>query len=298
MKAPLALLLCLLPALALAQAPTTSISADAKRVRLSESLKATLTVEGTAPLRVELPKPLLEPVSDRDWKIQPLGKPAVTPAGPGRERWTQTFRLDPYVAGESLDVIFAPLKANGRELSPGGFSVAVVSTVPEAKANAARPVTGIEELPPPPEAPAARVHPVWWVAGGLVAGFALALVWRHRQKTPPPAPEQWAAAAFDRLERGEWAGAELVERAAAILREFIDRKFGIPAPKLTTPELLAAAEQAGRSVEEADSLRGVLDRCDRAKFAGDVPDDDGCRSLLTAARDWVNDVSTAGAGPG
>ena len=90
----------------------------------------------------------------------------------------------------------------------------------------------------------------------------------------------------------------LVERVAAIVREFIDRRFGIPAPRLTTPELLAATEKASRPVEETDALRGILDFCDRAKFAGDIPDDDGCRSLLARSRDWVDNVCAADARPG
>jgi hypothetical protein len=299
----LVLLAFLFPARVTAQDVKAEVTDDRtdpkKALRLSESLRATLTIIGPAPLRVELPSPLLDPLSDRDWKIQPVGTPAVAAAGEGMQRWSQTFRLDPYVTGESLPVIFARVKVNDREVQPGGFEVRVVSTVPEAKADAARPVTGIEQLPPPPEAPPVRVAPVWWVLGGLAAGFLLALVWRARRKAPPPSPREWAAAALDRLERDSPTPAAFVERAAGVLREFVERRFGIPAPKLTTAELLAVArEQAVWSVEEADALRGILDRCDRAKFAGDVPDDRGCRGLAAAVRDWVDHVSAAGPRPG
>jgi hypothetical protein len=53
-----------------------------------------------------------------------------------------------------------------------------------------------------------------------------------------------------------------------------------------------ATEQAAWSVEQADSLRRLLEECDRAKFAGEIPDDDGCRSLLVRGREWVDLVST------
>ena len=82
-----------------------------------------------------------------------------------------------------------------------------------------------------------------------------------------------------------------------VVRGFIERQFGIPAPKLTTMELLVAAEQAGWAVEVSESLGRLLEICDRAKFAGDVPDDDGSRDLLAGGRDWVNRVSS-NTGPG
>ena len=82
----------------------------------------------------------------------------------------------------------------------------------------------------------------------------------------------------------------MVERLAAILRAFVERKFAIPATKLTTTELSAATEEQGWPVEQAESLRALLNECDRAKFAGEVPDDDGCRRLVRLAAEWVTHV--------
>jgi hypothetical protein len=104
-------------------------------------------------------------------------------------------------------------------------------------------------------------------------------------------------AAFDRLEREGSTGALLVDGVAMVLRGFIDGRFGIPAPKLTTTELLMSAEQAGWPVEVSKSLGRLLEICDRAKFAGDVPGNDGSRNLLAGGRDWVNSVSSD-SGPG
>ncbi|MBA4067105.1 MAG: hypothetical protein C0501_26040 [Isosphaera sp.] len=279
-------LLLLAPAAA-AQDVTARVTADRASVRLSESVRATLTVEGPAPLRVELPKVPLDPVSDRDWKLQPVGPPAVTPAAGGRQAWAQAFRLDPYVPGEKLPVVFAAVKVNGKDVSPGGFEVTVVSTV--AKTDPPRPATGIEELPPPADPPAPR----WpWLVAGAVAAAALAAVvaWRLRRKPAPVLPEVWAAAEFDRVERADLAPAARVERAAAVLREFVARRLGIPAPTLTTAELLAASETAGRPGGEVEALRGLLDRCDRAKYAGDVPGDDDSREVVADCRRWIEGV--------
>jgi hypothetical protein len=278
---------CLLICLAQPPAITATAKSDKTTVRLSASIRVTLTVEGPAPLRVEVPKHLLVPESDRDWKVQAVGSPAVTPAGAGRERWEHVYRLDPF-ADKTLRVEFAPLKVNGREVKPDGFNVEVTTTA-EAKEETARPVTPIEELPPPPP-PTTSSLVWWWVASTLLMVVVAAVAWRVRRQPKPVPPREWAGAAFDRLEQNT-AGAALVEGVAAVVRGFIDRRFGIPATKLTTAELLAAAEQAGWPVEQTDPLRLLLDDCDRAKFAGDVPDDDGCRDLLARGREWVNLVS-------
>ena len=116
------------------------------------------------------------------------------------------------------------------------------------------------------------------------------IAWRFRRPSRPLPPREWAELAFAKLEREDVGGAELVTAVAAIVRGFIERKFGIPAPKLTTEELLTATEQAAWPLEQADSLRQLLEECDRAKFAGDIPDADGCRRLLERGREWVDIV--------
>lgn len=287
------LLLLLVPSSACAQSVTASATPDRARVLLSESIRVTLAFEGPAPLRVELPERLLSVETDRDWRIRSTGPAAVTPLPAGKERWSQVYRLDPFVPGESLLVAFAPVKVNGREVTPAAFSVAVSSAVAEVKAEAARPVTGIEELPSPPIDDTVSAAPWLWAAGALLVLAVALLVWRLRRPPPPVPPHEWALAAFGRLDRDRLSGAALVERVAAVVREFIDRRFGIPAPKLTTAELLAAAQQADWPAGQTAALQQLLEICDRAKFAGDVPDDEACRELRAAARDWVQAASPA-----
>ncbi len=282
------------PSSSVAQSPTpfAIASSEQKRIQLSETVRAAMVIVGPSPLRVEPPKQLLAPESDRDWKINPVGREAVLPllGLPGMECWVQNYRLDPYVAGNSLHIEFAPVKVNGREIVPTGLEVTVLSSLSEVKADAARPVTGIEELPPPPSIE--HSSSPWWVLVGLGLVLAAVVAWRLRGKPKPVPPFEWAMKSFDRLDREEISGPALVEGVAMVLRGFIERRFGIAAPRLTTSELLIAAEQAGWPVEESESLLRLLEICDRAKFAGDVLADDRCRDLLAGGRDWVNRVSS------
>jgi hypothetical protein len=294
------MLAVLSPAQLRAQPPMIDARAEADRkgAALSDSVRVTLTLEGPAPLVVELPKQLLTADADQAWRIRPEGDAARTPLTNGRERWVQTYRLDPYTVGAPLRATFNPVRVNGRPVTWPAVEVVVRKTVGEvdpASAASKTQVTGVEDPPAPPPPPP-RASPWPWVAGAvalvvLAAGVA---AWRLAGRPKPVPPGEWALAALAKLEAGDaatpQARAEVVERVAMILRTFVERKFAIPATKLTTAELAAAAGEQGWPVEQADPLRVLLEESDRAKFAGDVPDDDRCRGLVRDAVDWVHDV--------
>jgi hypothetical protein len=282
--------LCGLPSIAFAQSSDVSVAAtaDRKNIELSESLTVQLSIEGPAPLRVELSQHLLIPETERDWKIQAVGQPILSRLDPHRERWVQVFRLDPFDHGQSMAVVFAPIRVNGREVAGTGFQVTVEDPHIVPRATDSMPATGIEQLPPQP--PSGDSY-VWWWLALLVPLIAASIVaWRLRKSPKPLPPRLWAFTALAALERDGLAGQALVTAVAAIVRGLIERQFGIPAPKLTTEELLARADQSGWPVEHTDPLRRLLEECDRAKFAGDVPDHDGCQRLLHQGREWVDRV--------
>lgn len=280
---------------ALAQPPSAVVTHDLKEkwLGLSRPLFATLSVEGPAPLQVELPEKLLAPETERDWQIRPVGPATVTRTGQSRETWEQKFRLTPYVAGKQ-QVQLATVKVNGHEIPVAGFAVEVrleSADKEQVDSRAAKPVTGIEEPPPPPIDTTMPLG-LWLGVAVLLMSVVIALVlWRIRRRSPPVPPHEWAHAAFARLEQANVTGEVIIERVAAIVREFIDRRFGIPAPKLTTSELLASADTTGWPTEQTESLRQLLEVCDRAKFAKEVPDSKECQRLLTAGRVWVDHVS-------
>ena len=274
-----------------AQPPSVTTSADADRqtMRLSESVRVTLSVEGTAPLRVELPSPL-SAEAQAVWRVKSAERPTVAALEGNRERWSQTFLLDPWILGDPLPLTFAKARVkagNGAEEELGwkSFDIRVLSAIAEPRAETARPVTGIELLPaPPPTTPESFVW-AFLLGAVLVVGImvVVGIIRRSRRKPPPLPPLEWALAEFDRMERDAASGEALADRVAAVLREFIARKFGIAAPKQTTAELLADANRAGWP----PGLDGILERCDRAKFAGESPTADEGHELVMRAREWV-----------
>jgi hypothetical protein len=293
-RAPAFVLVALLvatPVPAGARAPAIRLEAKADRtaITLAQSVRVALTIEGPAPLLVELPKSLLTADADAAWRIRPDPPDARAepkPAEPGR--WQRVYRLDPYAEGQPLVASFNPVTVNGQVMSWEPVKITVTRTVGDAT-TPPRPPIGPEDPPPAADPPTPPPFPVW---AAVLAGSACVVVLvavRFRSGRVKPVPSgAWALAQLAQLPAG--SGAATVERVAAILRAFVEGRFGLPAPKLTTEELAAAARVQGWPVEQAEALRALLDECDRVKFARDVPDDDGCRRLVRGAADWVNHV--------
>ena len=280
-----------------------SVSTDRSKLRLWESARVTLTVEGPAPVHgtVGLAEQVLDDEANKNWRIRPKGAPEVhpVPGAKGRERWQQAFRLDPIdlapaALGKPIKVAFAPVRVNGKPLDqPLAVELTVERTgkaddpLPESL-----PVTTVEELPVAPTKPAERS----WLAISVSAAVALvcaALVvsaWRRARRPKPVPAGTWARAALAELEAEHLGGPNVAERVAGILRLYIERRFGLPATRLTTAELSEVTAAHGWPAGDARSLRGLLDACDLAKFAGTVPDFEGCARLIETAREWLDRV--------
>lgn len=143
---------------------------------------------------------------------------------------------------------------------------------------------------------------VWWVALGalVVAGTALAILqWRRRSirrvaATPGQALAAWEAALRE-LERlvpllRTDASREYALAATAVLRRYLEQRYGLHAPLLTTEEFLVAA-QATDALPEAqrESLRRLLPLCDLIKFGRAIAETEELRTLHETAVRLVMD---------
>lgn len=120
---------------------------------------------------------------------------------------------------------------------------------------------------------------LYWVLGALVIG-GLALMawylWRRRNKAepsiaaPPPVPPHIEAfQALDALAAQTGiSGKQYYFRLSAILRRYLERRYGFPAAEMTTEELLPRLDGLPM---DADLFQAVKDFCrsaDPIKFAG------------------------------
>jgi hypothetical protein len=131
------------------------------------------------------------------------------------------------------------------------------------------------------------------VASGAVLGYR---AWRARRRLERQRSAYDEAVA--RLRELEQAGPPDDTAAdawfvalSAIVRHYLEQRYEIRAPELTTEEFLqVATARAELSVEHRGLLTSFLERCDRVKFAGYRPDADESLATLKAARGFVEDT--------
>lgn len=197
----------------------------------------------------------------------------------GRVRIARRYVLDPIVPGVYLVPPFVV------DIGEGGAAVSAPPVVLHARdltveeGERLQEFAGIES--PEPFVPA---RPVQMLLRGALAGLAaLALIgaagavvlWRVRKaRIPPPPPAPWDVArqrlralAARRLPESGRYEAYYVD-LSAILRYYLEDRFGVRAPEQTTPELLETVAALGvLTPEQQEALGDFLAHCDRVKFA-------------------------------
>ena len=104
--------------------------------------------------------------------------------------------------------------------------------------------------------------------------------------------------AIGKLRSLELRGAPAAEDAdawfvelSAIARSYLEGRYDIRAPELTTEEFLQVASKAPELTgAHRDQLSQFLERCDRVKFAGYRPDSNESIDTLAAARGFVEET--------
>ena len=147
----------------------------------------------------------------------------------------------------------------------------------------------VEIPPPPPETP----WGIWIAAAVLALLCAGMLVWWLRRRKPAAAtPEEIARRELSRLRAGGdlMDAGEFAAAVSGVLRSFIERRFGIAAPKRTTEEFLHEVLAGTHGLaDRIDALRAFLRACDAAKFGGGGLDKLEREDLLLKARGFVNE---------
>lgn len=287
----IALLVAMLaPTLSSATEVVPVVTIDRNAIRLSESVRITLSLDGATPLRVDLPKELLDELSTKSWRIRPQSAAVVEDQPNGQQRWSQSFRVDPYVPGEAVHLGFAAVNVQAgtdresKAIVWKSLEVRVTTTVKGDAISEMRGGTGIELLPEP--IASQREFPPWVLATFLIAFAVMALVaWigrRVRKRQVVLTIEQQALANLDSIPEGT--------TPADILRQYIEARTGLALLHLTTPELLQSLQP-----RVLPNLQVVLERCDLAKFSGVTPDANDRFELIEMAKrfvtsDWFSHV--------
>lgn len=280
-------------------AVTTAV--EPRRVTIGTPFRYTMRVEARG--EVELMVPIL---AERlgEFVILDFGEVPHDPATEGAaviERW---YTMVTYEAGDKL-IPGAPIQYReaGTELqrldAPETL-VIVDSLLPkneEALAKAA-----LRDIKDPVEVPR-NYTPFWWFGAALAAliGLAVGLYRflnrsRRAREVPPRPAHEVAIEALMRLR-----SARLLERGqheryyvqlSGILREYVEARFGIRAPEMTTEEFLQTAQRNRQlPAEHRPALSQFLAEADLVKFARHVPAPDDAERAYQAARRFVESTA-------
>jgi len=155
-----------------------------------------------------------------------------------------------------------------------------------------RGASGIEELPPKPPV---SWWPVWLGVGIVGAASAGLLAWRYSRRPPPTivlAPADWALQQLDAIDNQQLPLPAAAERyhtlISDVIREYLEMRFRLHAPRQTTEEFLRSMQQSPHlSAEQQKLLSEFLQRCDLAKFARADFSLEECRRTADMARSFV-----------
>lgn len=297
---------------------------DRETLNIAETVRLTIEAEVEEGYLAELPRfgEKLGEFGIRDYREEPQ---RLTPEKKVLSR--KVYTLEPFLSG---DYVISPMPVQFRkpadasagpdggsnddapwqhEISTEEITIKVTSLLEEdQKEPALNPIKGPVALPV--ESFPLPVVLLGLAVAGLVGGGAFVLIRRKRaaagqQATPPVPAHERAYRQLQEIldekliERGETK--LFFSRISDLLRDYIENRFGIQAPKRTTEEFLTGISREPLfSAEHKGLLTAFLRDCDLVKFAEHSPSIeeitraiDSCKAFIDATTDHTE---TSGSG--
>ena len=238
-----------------------------------------------------------------EFSAKEVAKDRAKPVTEGRLLWAYAYDLKFVIPGEyelpGVEVSFTAVDPDGvaqeATLTTEPITLAVSASGEVALSDAElRTVT----RPDPIDLPWAWPETRWLVAGAVAVLLlvGVVLVWRkrsRREKIEIPIPaDVWARGQIEML-----LAKELLERGmvqefyyliSGIVRGYIERRYDVAAPEMTTEEFLATTAYDNRFGQDtSEELNKFLCACDLVKYAKHQPMPSECEGVVRAARDFV-----------
>ena len=220
----------------------------------------------------------------------------------GKTVLTRWYRLVGWSPGEHL-VKSPPVRyrtAGEDEREAPGQEIRV--SVESALAKEPNP-TDIRDIAPPDAIPV-DWRPYWLLGGAILLAVAIAVILhrtlnrprRARPGPPPPPPEEIAARALAELRRRKLVAAgafkEYYSTLSDIVRLYLEQRFRLRAPEMTTEEFLLMTARDGRLERtHRQRLGEFLAESDLVKFARHLPTIADSERAWEAAARFVEETS-------
>lgn len=275
---------------------TTSI--DRTSARIAEPV--TLTITATAPQGITLNFPQV-PKALGECDVVGVKDTFDIPVPDGRQ-WTRTYQLESLVSGDiQIPAVEISLtdRRDGAAKHDSIQSQPIplrIASVLEGRADPLkfRDIKSVVDVPATPQQ--SSVWVAWMVGGaGTVALAGLAfVVWTLRRREP--SADRWALAELQHLEDSPLRTSrdfdELYFRLTLIVRGYVERRFGIAAPKWTTVEFMDRLRADNRfDTQQQTALENFLTSADLIKFACAEPSGEEVIAAFAKARDFIRETT-------
>ncbi len=296
------LLMALAPAVSSGQTPvgrpavSVESSVESRTVTIGTSVRYTLRVTSD-----EVTELIIPSLAGQIGAFQVVDFGAEPPRREGDrvvfERW---FTLVTYQVGDQI--VPGPTiqyRSPGAEVQTVVAPDAVVVVRSLVQSAGATPATDIRDIKGPVAVPH-DYRRLWWLAGALalvVAFGGLLYRWLNRPRgavLPPARPaHEVALEALTRLHSARLLEAgkdeEFYVRLSAIVRAYLEARFLLRAPEMTTEEFLIVAQRNPQlTTPQRGQLSHFLVEADLVKFARHHPDVADAERAYVAAREFVH----------
>lgn len=238
-----------------------------------------------------------------DFRLVGGRKEEARPIGDGSLRWRYVFQLE-FVLSESYELPAASLSYVDTRTTAGSESRTLqTETLPIVVRESPD-----QQLPPEEMMKVRTLAPVelpidwlaWWWVPPIVVGLVILIVvlLRRRRRVRATVTIVIPAHEWARRELAALAAEGLIQRGeiqpfhyriSFITRGYIERRFDVAAPEMTTEEFLATTAGDGRfGAEVSSELQRFLQACDMVKYARFEPGPDEPNRLMQSAIGFVD----------
>jgi hypothetical protein len=280
-----------------------TLTTDRQTMGLADRLHLTLAVAAPPDIALTFPEALQQLGPFRVHSHRMHGPQVIAP---DQRHWRQEYTLEVERVGQltlpALTVTFLSAGATPgtapQALHTTPVTLTVTSLVPE---NAD--LTALKDIAPPIDLPSGG-FPAWvWVTvgslGSLGVGLGVWWYWRWRRAAASAAPRPahvLALAALQQLQREDLIARQDIEtfyvRLSGILRQYVERRFGLHASEQTTEEFLEALlSRGGLLATHRFLLQTFLEHCDLVKFARHQPTPDVIHGALTSVTRFIEQTA-------
>ncbi len=277
-----------------------TIKVDKKEISIAEHLQLILEVRAREGVKVELPK-----FGDKldQFSISDFREPAPRMVADKLVLYARAYTLSPFLSGTykiaPMTITFQqPGEKKKHEIKSEQIEINVKSLLPgDAAKLKIRDIAGPVSMPRPDHT---RLM-IGLLAGVLVLGLISgAIMLRKRGRSHARAVARKSAHEIAREELAALIAEDLpgrgmikqfYQRLSGILRHYIENRFSLRAPELTTEEFLEQLRNTDQlGIDHKNLLRDFLQHCDLVKFAALAPATSEIQQTFDACKRFIEET--------